>query len=157
MSLQMGFDRSPRSKLLVAASILAVTMLTPINSYYAAKLTANIDYIASIGQVLPCEELTRLRFLGWLLSIVFPLLGLASVTQALLSRRLSLSFSFLALNFLHLNFLTMLLILESGYCRGNGASYALQGLSGPILFGAVLAIIPVPLMLLQIAGRRKQG
>lgn len=130
-------------------SIGALVIFTLLDAYLALGLYDSARYIARLNGGA-CGWLGGLQVLGLVLPWVFLAIGVAATLQVLFWGRFRVSVAFLILHLLHMGLVLSLLVLGNSYCTGGPVLRAVQALSGPILFGLIVAAFPVPLLLLQI-------
>ncbi|MFZ1346067.1 MAG: hypothetical protein WAT35_06210 [Tabrizicola sp.] len=137
-------------------SLILLLPVTLVNLYWASGLERNVAYIAARSD-------GRCSMIGWLepfslvLPWVFLALGVGSAIQLVLQGRFGFSAVLLALHVAHLALLLALLVLGNSYCSGVDLWPVVRILSGPLGFGFVVMLLPVPILAMQMAAMRKVG
>lgn len=142
----------------MALRLVSLVLLFPVvlaNVYWASGLADNVGYIATQNEGL-CGAVSEFAGLGTVLPWMFLALGIAAAAQLIFRGRFGLSVALLVLHVMHIALLIGLLILGNGYCRGLSLFAAFPLLSGLVLFGAVVAVLPLPVLVLQIHAMRTQ-
>ena len=142
----------------MALRLVSLVLLFPVvlaNGYWASGLADNVRYIATQNDG-HCGAVGGLAGLGIVLPWLFLTLGVAAAAQLIFRGRFGLSAALLVLHVMHMALLIGLLILGNGYCRGLSLFAAFPVLSGLVRFGALVAVLPLPVLILQIKAMRKE-
>jgi len=142
----------------MALRLVSLVLLFPVvlaNGYWASGLADNVGYIATQNDGL-CSAVGGLAVLGTVLPWLFLTLGVAATAQLIFRGRFGLSVALLVLHLMHMALLIGLLVLGNGYCHGLSVFAAFPVLSGLVFFGVIVAVLPLPALVLQVRAMRKQ-
>ncbi len=134
-------------------SLALLFPITLVDAYWAAMLDENLRYTASQNGGL-CKGLGGLGGLGNILPWVVLLLGAGAAIQLIFRGRFGLSVALIVFHLAFTSLILSLLILGNGPCAGMGLATTFAVLSGPILFGVICAMLPVPILVLQVRRMR---
>lgn len=142
----------------MALRLVSLFLLFPVmlaNAKWASGLVDEAHYIARQNGGR-CSAVGELAGLGIVLPWLFLALGVAAAAELIFRGRFGLSAALLVLHVVQLSFMIRLLILGSSYCAGASVGFVVRILSGVILLELLFAVLPLPVLLLQIRAIRKQ-